>query len=105
MAYLLGVSPLVQEAALWEVTEVGVHAGRTQGKQTQKGLVHSVLGFAPFILGLLLHLMKEGVAAPIVLHSSHWGPGASSWPIHRKSGPHPPEAQCHGGSRSPEREV
>lgn len=49
---------------------MGVHPGRTQGKQTQKGLVHSVLGFAPFILGWLLHLMKQGVAAPIVLHSS-----------------------------------
>ena len=69
---------LIQEAALQEVSEVRVCAGRTQGMQVQKGLVqvllrenggfHSVLGFTPLILRWLLHVLEEGVVAALVLY-------------------------------------
>jgi len=69
---------LFQEAALQEVTEVGVCAGRTLGMQIQKGLVqillhenggfHSILGFSQLILRWLLHVLEKGTDSKLVLY-------------------------------------
>ena len=66
---------LFQEVVLQEVTEMSVCVGRTQGLQSQKGLLqghggfHGILSFTPLILGWLLHILEEGTAAnTLVLH-------------------------------------
>ena len=68
---------LIQEVAFQEVTEMRVRAGRTQGMQIQEGLIqvllqgqgsfHGLLGFTPFILRWLLHILEECTAPEIVL--------------------------------------
>ena len=68
---------LIQEVAFQEVTEMRICAGRTQGMQIQEGLVqvllqgqgsfHGLLGFTPFILRRLLHILEECTAPAIVL--------------------------------------
>lgn len=68
---------LIQEVAFQEVTKMRVCAGRTQGMQIQEGLVqvllqgqgsfHGLLGFTPFILRWLLHILEECTAPAIVL--------------------------------------
>ena len=68
---------LIQEVAFQGATEMRVCAGRTQGMQIQEGLVqallqgqgsfHGLLGFTPFILRWLLHILEECMAPAIVL--------------------------------------
>ena len=68
---------LIQIVAFQEVTEMRVRAGRTQGMQIQEGLIqvllqgqgsfHGLLGFTPFILRWLLHILEECTAPAIVL--------------------------------------
>lgn len=68
---------LIQEVAFQEVTEMRVCTGRSQGMQIQEGLVqvllqgqgsfHGLLGFTPFILRWLLHILEECTAPTIVL--------------------------------------
>ena len=77
-AHLLEFHQLFQEAALQEVTEVGVCAGRTPGMQLQKGLIqvllhengglHSILGFSRLILRWLLHVLEKGTDSKLVLY-------------------------------------
>ncbi|EDL00664.1 mCG1042745 [Mus musculus] len=68
---------LIQEVAFQEVAEMRVCAGRTQGMQIQECLVqvllqgqgsfHGLLGFTPFILSWLLHILKECTTPTIIL--------------------------------------
>ena len=59
---------------LQEVTEMGICVGRTQNMQIQKGLLrilfqdHGIQDFTLLILTGLLHILKKGMAAMLILY-------------------------------------
>ena len=105
VAYLLAVSPTRLGSGSPGSYRGGGPPRQNPGQADPKGPGSQRPGFCTIHLGMASAPHETGCGRPncFALFKSHWVPGASSWPIYRKSGPHPPEPHCCGGSRSPER--